>query len=586
MIKHLSQILSDNFGISKEVLDETQKIKTEKGKNTGEILLRKKIITESQLLEALSIQYNIPFWPDLPFETIGNDVTTNVPIQFLKKYIMVPLANNSKPVDLENDIDLDGSKDQRKNHFKTQFIIAINDPTSFQPLDDLVSILGLNDYDIVISTRDTILSAINLAYDLNRDSAEQLVQDMEENGSSIISEIEDTADLLDDTSSAPIIKLVNHILSQSIKARASDIHIEPYQDSFKVRYRVDGILYDLLTPPKWIQAPLISRIKVMAEMNIAEKRLPQDGRLEVKMGDQDIDVRVSTIPISFGERVVLRLLNKTAKLFTLSNLGLLPKKLNLLENLVKSPNGIILVTGPTGSGKTTSLYAVLSSINTPEINIITVEDPVEYQLKGVSQIQVNPKIDLTFAQGLRSIVRQDPDVILIGEIRDKETAEIAVQSALTGHLVFSTLHTNDAASAITRLVDMGVEPFLISSSVIAVVAQRLARILCSSCKECYLPESIALSRIGLTVDQTKRSNICKAKGCKECLNTGYKGRIGLFEIMVLRDKLKNLILKTFDSNLIKSAALKTGMVSLRHDGVLKVLSGMTTIEEVLRVTQQ
>ncbi len=586
MIKNLSQILSDNFGISKEVLDETQKIKTEKGKNTGEILLRKKVITESQLLEALSIQYNIPFWPDLPFETIGNDVTTNVPIQFLKKYIMVPLANNSKPVDLENDIDLDGSKDERKNHFKTQFIIAINDPTSFQPLDDLVSILGLNDYDIVISTRDTILSAINLAYDLNRDSAEQLVQDMEENGSSIISEIEDTADLLDDTSSAPIIKLVNHILSQSIKARASDIHIEPYQDSFKVRYRVDGILYDLLTPPKWIQAPLISRIKVMAEMNIAEKRLPQDGRLEVKMGDQDIDVRVSTIPISFGERVVLRLLNKTAKLFTLSNLGLLPKKLNLLENLVKSPNGIILVTGPTGSGKTTSLYAVLSSINTPEINIITVEDPVEYQLKGVSQIQVNPKIDLTFAQGLRSIVRQDPDVILIGEIRDKETAEIAVQSALTGHLVFSTLHTNDAASAITRLVDMGVEPFLISSSVIAVVAQRLARVLCSSCKECYLPESIALSRIGLTVDQTKRSNICKAKGCKECLNTGYKGRIGLFEIMVLRDKLKNLILKTFDSNLIKSAALKTGMVSLRHDGVLKVLSGMTTIEEVLRVTQQ
>jgi general secretion pathway protein E len=591
MIKHLSQILSDNFGISREVLDETQKIKTEKGKNTGEILLGKKVITESQLLEALSIQYNIPFWPDLPFETIGNDVTANVPIQFLKKYIMVPLANNSRQADLENDIDPDGSKDERKNRFKTQFIVAINDPTSFQPLDDLVSILGLNDYDIVLSTRDTILSAINQAYDLNRDSAEQLVQDMEENGSSIISEIEDTADLLDDTSSAPIIKLVNHILSQSIKARASDIHIEPYQDSFKVRYRVDGILYDLLTPPKWIQAPLISRIKVMAEMNIAEKRLPQDGRLEVKMGDQDIDVRVSTIPISFGERVVLRLLNKTAKLFTLSNLGLLPRKLKLLEGLVKSPNGkspngIILVTGPTGSGKTTSLYAVLSSINTPEINIITIEDPVEYQLKGVSQIQVNPKIDLTFAQGLRSIVRQDPDVILIGEIRDKETAEIAVQSALTGHLVFSTLHTNDAASAITRLVDMGVEPFLISSSVIAVVAQRLARVLCSSCKECYLPESIALSRIGLTVDQTKRSNICKAKGCKECLNTGYKGRIGLFEIMILRDKLKNLILKTFDSNLIKSAALKTGMVSLRHDGVLKVLSGMTTIEEVLRVTQQ
>jgi len=575
MIESLSQILYDHFNISREVLDETQRIKTEKGEKTGEILLRKKMITELQLLKALSIQYNIPFQPNLPLENIGQDITSQISIQFLKKHVMVPLA--TKPDDAE---------DAKQAHSNSGFIIAINDPTSFQALDDLVRILELSNFEIVLSTKQAILSAINIAYDLSRDSAEQLVQDMEENGSSIISEIEDTADLLDDTSSAPIIKLVNHIISQSVKARASDIHIEPYQDSFKVRYRVDGILYDLLTPPKWIQAPLISRIKVMAEMNIAEKRLPQDGRLDVKMGDQEIDVRVSTIPISFGERVVLRLLNKTTKLFTLSNLGLLPKKLKLLESLVKSPNGIILVTGPTGSGKTTSLYAVLSSINTPEINIITIEDPVEYQLKGVSQIQVNPKIDLSFAQGLRSIVRQDPDVILIGEIRDQETAEIAVQSALTGHLVFSTLHTNDASSAITRLVDMGVEPFLISSSVLAVVAQRLARVLCSSCKELYHPESIALSRIGITEDQIKKSTICKAKGCKECLNTGYKGRIGIFEIMVLHDKLKNLILKTFDSNLIKNAALETGMVSLRHDGILKVLSGMTTIEEVLRVTQQ
>ncbi|MBT8358311.1 MAG: type II secretion system ATPase GspE [Deltaproteobacteria bacterium] len=585
MTKHLSQILQDNFNISKEALDDAQRIKIEKGEKAGEILLRKKIITESQLLEALSIQYNIPFQPDLPMENIGQDITGQIPIQFLKKHLMVPLSANVGLSCSKDNTNPDDTKDINTNLSKHSFIIAINDPTSFQALDDLVRILGLCDFEIVLSTKQAILSAINIAYDLSRDSAEQLVQDMEENGSSIISEIEDTADLLDDTSSAPIIKLVNHIISQSIKARASDIHIEPYQDSFKVRYRVDGILYDLLTPPKWIQAPLISRIKVMAEMNIAEKRLPQDGRLDVKMGDQEIDVRVSTIPISFGERVVLRLLNKTTKLFTLSNLGLLPTKLKLLENLVKAPNGIILVTGPTGSGKTTSLYAVLSSINTPEINIITVEDPVEYQLKGVSQIQVNPKIDLTFAQGLRSIVRQDPDVILIGEIRDQETAEIAVQSALTGHLVFSTLHTNDAASAITRLVDMGVEPFLISSSIIAVVAQRLARVLCDSCKESYLPESLALGRIGISADQIRRSNICRAKGCKECLNTGYKGRIGLFEIMVLRDKLKSLILKTFDSNLIKNAALEAGMVSLRHDGILKVLSGMTTTEEVLRVTQ-
>ena len=282
---------------------------------------------------------------------------------------------------------------------------------------------------------------------------------MEENGSTIIGQIEGAADLLDDTTDAPIIKLVNHIISQSIKTRASDIHVEPFQDSFKVRYRVDGILYDLITPPKWIQPALTSRIKVMAKMDIAEKRLPQDGRFEVKVGDQDIDIRVATIPTSFGERVVLRLLNKSGALLKLSELGLKSGKLKLIQDLIQFTNGVILVTGPTGSGKTTTLYAVLLSINTPDINIITIEDPVEYQIKGIGQIQVNPKIDLTFARGLRSIVRQDPDVILVGEIRDKETAEIAVQSALTGHLVFSTLHTNDSASAITRLVDIGVEPF-------------------------------------------------------------------------------------------------------------------------------
>jgi general secretion pathway protein E len=291
--------------------------------------------------------------------------------------------------------------------------------------------LGYDDVKPVLSTKEAILFAINMSYDLSRGSAEQLVQDMEENGSTIISELEEKADLLDDISDAPIIKLVNHIISQSVKARASDIHIEPYQDSFKVRYRVDGILYDFLTPPKWLQPALISRIKVMANLNIAEKRLPQDGRLDVKIGHQEIDVRVSTLPTSFGERLVLRLLDKSGSLISLSDLGLSSDKLAILNSLIRSPNGIILVTGPTGSGKTTTLYAVLSSINIPDVNIITIEDPIEYQLQGINQIQVNPKIDLTFAKGLRSIVRQDPDVILVGEIRDHETAEIAVQSALT-----------------------------------------------------------------------------------------------------------------------------------------------------------
>ena len=586
MTKSFSHILKDNFGLSDEVINEIYKQKNEKDENIGEILLKKKIITEPQLLEALSIYYNIPFWHNLSFEKFGIDFTQHVPIQFLKKHVMVPLENRDQISDYNNNLHQQNKQEQKETIYTSDWIIAINNPAHFQPLDDLVRVLGMDDFQIVLSTKDNILSAINISYDLSRDSAEQLVQDMEENGSTIISEIEDTSDLLDDISDAPIIKLVNHIISQSIKARASDIHIEPYQTSFKVRYRVDGILYDLLTPPKWIQPTLISRIKVMAKMDIAEKRLPQDGRLEIKMGDQEIDVRVSTIPISFGERVVLRLLRKTSALLNFSDLGLEPEKLNLLENLVRSPSGIILVTGPTGSGKTTTLYAILSSINIPDINIITIEDPVEYQIQGISQIQVNPKINLTFAQGLRSIVRQDPDVILIGEIRDQETAEIAVQSALTGHLVFSTLHTNDSASAITRLVDIGVEPFLISSTVIAVVAQRLVRILCSDCKEPYTPDEISLNGIGITQNQIKNSIIYKAKGCEKCLNTGYRGRIGIFEIMTLGYKLKNLILKTYDSYRIKEEALRFNLVTLRQDGIQKVLNGITTIEEVLRVAEK
>jgi general secretion pathway protein E len=464
------------------------------------------------------------------------------------------------------------------------YIIAVNDPSNFNAVDDLARILELLQYKLVLSTKQAILAAINLSFDLTKNSAEQLVQDMEDENA-IISEIEDTADLLEDTSDAPIIKLVNHILSQSIKARASDIHIEPFQDSFKVRYRVDGILYDLLSPPKWIQPALISRIKVMAKMNIAEKRLPQDGRLEVKIGQQQIDVRVSTLPTSFGERVVMRLLNKSSSIFSLNEIGLSDKQLKTLKDLVQTPNGIILVTGPTGSGKTTSLYSILSSINTPDINIITIEDPVEYQLKGISQIQVNPKIDLTFAHGLRSIVRQDPDVILVGEIRDLETAEIAVQSALTGHLVFSTLHTNDSASAITRLVDLGVEPFLISSAVVAVIAQRLVRVLCQNCREPYKPD-IGLQRLGLRPDRLKHYTFYRAKGCDQCFHTGYRGRIAIFEFLSLGYKLKTLIQRTYDSFQIKQEALKLGLVTLRRDGIEKVLRGITSIEEVIRVSQK
>ena len=577
----LNHILKHRFGIAEDALSDARHLQQEKGGRLGDILLQREAITETQLLEALSIQYEIPFWPELPMENImGGDFAKKISIQFLKRHHVVPLL-------VPNPARVPQADAPATEETRTQdaaFIVAVNDPGNFNAVDDLVRLLNLDNYRLVLSTKQAILAAINLSFDLNQDSAQQLVQDMEDE-SDIISQIEDTADLLEDTSDAPIIKLVNHILSQSIKARASDIHIEPYQDSFKVRYRVDGILYDLLSPPKWIQPALTSRIKVMSKLNIAEKRLPQDGRFEVRIGSQMIDVRVSTLPTSFGERVVMRLLNKSSSIFQLNDIGLSTVQLKQIKDLVSSPNGIILVTGPTGSGKTTTLYSVLSSINTPDINIITIEDPVEYQLKGISQIQVNPKIELTFARGLRSIVRQDPDVILIGEIRDRETAEIAVQSALTGHLVFSTLHTNDSASAITRLVDIGVEPFLISSSLLAVIAQRLVRVLCEHCKEPYKPD-MELQTLGVRPDRLGKYTFYRAKGCDKCFHTGYRGRIGIYEIMIMGHKLKTLIQRTFDSYQIKQEALKLGMVTLRRDGIEKVLRGITTIEEVIRVTQK
>ncbi len=574
----LSEIIRDHCGVSEEQMAAALKIQAEKGGRLGAILKKKKIITENQLLEAYGIQYGVPFEPELPLDRFGSRFTELVPIQFLKKFMMVPLEPDEQP----------SGKDAPAESAPRGCTIAINDPICLQALDDLVRLLELETYQLIFSTSGAILSVINISYDLKRDSAQQLVEDMEDDESIVIDDIEANADLLDDASDAPMIRLVNHIISQASKARASDIHIEPYQDSFKVRTRVDGILYDLLTPPKRFQAPLVSRIKVMAKLNIAEKRLPQDGRFDVKSGAQEIDVRVSTLPTSFGERVVMRLLNKSGSFLELTELGMIPDRLETLKKLVQSPNGIILMTGPTGSGKTTTLYAILSSINHPDINIITVEDPIEYQLPGISQIQVNAKIDLTFARGLRSIVRQDPDVILIGEIRDKETADIAVQSALTGHLVFSTLHTNDSASAITRLVDIGVEPFLISSSVIAVAAQRLVRVLCPECKQAYTPGQAALETLGLTMEQVAEypnPHFCKAQGCEHCFNTGYKGRLGIFEIMILDDSLKSLILKTHDSNQIKRMALEHGMITLHGDGIQKVLNGITTMEEVLRVTQ-
>lgn len=562
-MKLLGEILLELGAITQEALEEGLILQKEKGGLIGEILIRQKTLAESDLLRALGIQYNMEFQPSISVNDINTEFTEKVPIQYLKKYLMLPLITGDS------------------------IRIAINNPVDFQPLDDLKLQLDLKNAEPLLAPKAEILSSINFIYDSSRDSAEQVLQDMhDESGDSIISAMQEAGDLLDDTSDAPIIKLVNVMLSQAVKDKASDIHIEPSQKGLKIRYRLDGILYDMISPQKQIQSALISRIKVMADMNIAEKRLPQDGRIEIRIGDKNIDIRVSTIPTAFGERVVLRLLDKTKIFISVTDLGMPAERLNEFNELINAAHGIFLVTGPTGSGKTTTLYAALSTINNTDKNIITIEDPIEYQLDGVGQIQVNPKIDLTFARGLRSIVRQDPDVILVGEIRDLETAEIAIQSALTGHLVFSTLHTNDSASAVTRLIDMGIEPFLVTSSVIAILAQRLVRVICPNCKEEYSPDEQSLAKVGITPEMLGGRKIYRGAGCASCLNTGYTGRTGIFELLIVNEAIQNLILKTSDSNAIKHKAIENGMVTLRQNGAQKVLKGITTIEEVFRVTYQ
>jgi general secretion pathway protein E len=561
-MKKLGEILVETTGLSPARVDQALKIQESQGERLGRILIGQKEIDELDLLRALGLQFDMEVVSSLPAE-ISTDFTAKVSIGFLKKNRLVPVA-------LRNDR-----------------FVAINDPSAFQTLDDLRHILGWRGVRSVLCPYPAIVKAINFAYDMTRDSAEEVMQDINEDPETLFSEIVETGDLLDDTSDAPVIRLVNLMFSQAVRDKASDIHIEPYQHSLKIRQRLDGILYDMLSPPKHVQSALVSRIKIMAKLDIAEKRLPQDGRIELKVANREIDVRVSTLPTAFGERVVLRLLDKSSVLLSLSDLGMPEDRFKPFAEEIRKANGIILVTGPTGSGKTTTLYAALTSINTTDINIITVEDPIEYRINGIGQMQVNPKIDLTFASGLRSIVRQDPDVILVGEIRDTETAEMAIQSALTGHLVFSTLHTNDSASAITRLTDMGIEPFLIASSINAILAQRLVRIICPDCKEDYRPDEEELAKLGLLGSETvDGARFSRGRGCIRCHHTGFRGRCGIFELLVMTREMKRLVLKTADANQIKQLAVDDGMITLRQDGAMKVLQGITTIEEVYRVSHE
>jgi general secretion pathway protein E len=561
--KPLGEILLQVSNLQRNQLEDGLKALEERGGRLGDILIKLGHVTESQVLYSLSLQMGLPFLRDIEIEDVDPEICSALPIHFAKKHGILPIKHDGDGV-----------------------LVATSNPLDVYPLDD-VRILLNQEVKPVVTPPGAIIDAINRAYDRDANAAQQIIEDFDEDSLDIISSaLEEPADLLDASDEAPVIRLVNSTLFQAVKQRASDIHIEPFEKELAVRYRIDGILYNVLTPPKRIQPSITSRVKIMAGLNIAEKRLPQDGRIRVTIAGKNIDIRVSVIPTAHGERIVMRLLDKTSILLKLEDIGFSADKLKRFNRLIYSPHGIILLTGPTGSGKTTTLYGALTRINSPDKNIITVEDPIEYQIRGIGQIQVNPKINLTFANGLRSILRQDPDVIMVGEVRDLETGEIAIQASLTGHLVFSTLHTNDSAGAITRLIDMGIEPFLASSSVIAIMAQRLVRIVCPDCRQKYSPGEEELREIGMDSALAGGRPLYRAIGCENCLGTGYRGRTGIFELLVVDDDIRTLILKNFDANTIKKTATEKGMLTLRQDGAKKVLRGITTIEEVLRVTQE
>ena len=456
--------------------------------------------------------------------------------------------------------------------------VAVADAATLLALDELRLTFGKPVEAVLVPT--TILKeTINQVYAGASGTAREVLQELEaEDLSTVATEFSDPKDLLELGDEAPVIRLLNSILSEAVKERASDIHIEPYERDLLVRFRIDGLLYEKLSPPKIIQEALVSRVKIMAGLNIAEKRLPQDGRIRVIVAGRDVDIRVSIIPTFYGERAVLRLLDKKKGILSLSDIGLSSNGVQVMERMLTRTSGIILVTGPTGSGKSTTLYAALNRVNSSEKNIITIEDPIEYQIRGIGQIQVNPKIELTFAAGLRSILRQDPDIIMVGEIRDAETAEIAIQASLTGHLVLSTLHTNDAATAVTRLVDMGIEPFMIASSLSAVVAQRLVRVICPHCREEYRPDR---KYAGVSLPY----RLYRGRGCDHCFGLGTLGRTAIYEIMPIDQEICSLIIRRAHAGEIKEYAMSRGMKTLREDGLERAAAGITTLEEVLRVTQ-
>lgn len=557
----LGQILVKMGHLDPDDLDMALREHHKTGGRIGEILLKMQLVSEEDLLKALAHQLGMQFVKISEIE-ISPEVVKRVPAKLVTHYQLLPIEQNNGALK-----------------------VAVSDPLDMHTLDDLRMVLNM-EIEPVVSTKKEIGEGIKRYYGIGADTMEELMDDAKTEVLDIeTKEAENIEDMAEDAS---IVRFVNQIISEAFHDRATDIHVEPYEDELRIRYRIDGMLYEAQIPQaiKRFQSAIISRIKIMADMNIAERRMPQDGKIKVKMGDIDYDLRVSSVPTPYGESIAIRILSKDSELCKLDLLGFDDNHQKMLREMINKPHGIVLITGPTGSGKSTTLYAALSEINTFEKKIITIEDPIEYRIIGTTQIQVNAPIGLTFARILRNVLRHDPDVIMVGETRDPETAKITIQTALTGHLVFSTLHTNDAAGAITRLEDMGIEPFLIASSVEGILAQRLVRVLCKECKVSFRPKDGLIRQVNMTMEPPESIDFKRQVGCESCRYTGFRGRTAVYEIIKLNEELRRNIVSNASANVIKKIALEHGTKPLRYDGWLKVKSGITTIEEVLRVSME
>jgi len=533
------------------------------GRSLEQVLAEDGRFTEEQILKKLSDLLGLEYREALRGRDVPDEFKEAVPSMFARRHGLVGIGKDNSTI-----------------------VLATCAPLSVYAIEDVEKRLGMP-VRLTVAPRSEVAGAIDTAYEDRMDVVDEIVEELDDAGmESLAHQLSASDDLLDVVNKPPVIRLVNSILFRALKMRASDIHVHPYENKLQIRYRVDGVLYDVFSPARSVQPLITSRIKVMAGMDIAERRMPQDGRCTVRIGDREVDLRVSIVPTSFGERVVLRLLDKTTGVYELDQLGLDAKLRADMLNLITMSHGIVFVTGPTGSGKTTTLYACLNRLNSSEKNVLTVEDPIEYQLTGISQIQVAAKKGLTFATTLRHVVRQDPDVIMVGEVRDLETARLAIQASLTGHLVFSTLHTNDAPGAVARLLDLGIEPYLVSSSLLAVLAQRLVRRICQNCKESYEPDPQIIEQLNISGLIKPGAPLWRGRGCDECLNTGYHGRTGIYELMMIDDDVRGQIQRHDSAAVMKASAVQRGMRTLRMDGALKAVAGETTLDEVLRVTQR